>query len=165
MTRNREKNPGPEEFWRDYAERYGEKVLAYRLGKYVSGWREFEAAGIPELWGLVIVTSGGFRFHHFPHESWLGAVARITTGGEPPREKTIFIPAAEILSAEIRAEKKLWKRLIMPKSPLLLVRYRGDAGERELALETDSGAGALAAELCALIAPPQTLPGSPVPVL
>ncbi|MDR1106582.1 MAG: hypothetical protein LBL44_09520 [Treponema sp.] len=148
------KKEGPEEFWRNYAEQHGEKVLAYRLGRYISGWDEFEAAGISGLWGLVIATSGGFRFHHFPQENWLQAAARSVSGGDPPQERTIFIPAPGILSAGILTEKKLWKRLFMPRAPLLVIRYRGgDGEERELSAETDGGAEGLAAELCALISP------------
>ncbi|MDR1420204.1 MAG: hypothetical protein LBI86_07515 [Treponema sp.] len=151
MARGKGKDSDPEAFWRKYAERYGEKVLAYRLGKYVSGWDEFEAAGISGLWGLVIATSGGFRFHHFPQENWLQAAARSVSGGEPPQERTIFIPADSIFSAGIIAEKKLWKRILAPKTPLLVIHYRsGDNEERDLSLETDGGAEALAAELRAL---------------
>jgi hypothetical protein len=147
---NKPKTKSREEFWRDYEASLGEKVLAYKLGKYLSGWDEFDG----ELWGLLIATSGGFRFHHFPHEGWFDAVARVTMGGEVPKEKTLFIPTASILGVELRREKSLLRRIFLPRSPFLLLRYRGEDGaERELAAETDSEGEAFAAELRALITP------------
>lgn len=108
------------EFWADYEKRYGEKVLAYVLGKYLSGWPDYSYP----LWGLLIATDGGFRFHHFPHEGWLQALSRVTTGSEPPREKTIFIPRDRILSAELRFEKRWWKKLLAYQPPVLAIRYQ-----------------------------------------
>jgi hypothetical protein len=107
------------EFWADYEKRYGEKVLAFVLGRYLSGWPDYPYP----LWGLLIATDGGFRFHHFPHEGWIQALSRVTTGGEPPQEKTIFIPLERIRSAEIRLEKRWWKNLLAYQPPLLAIRY------------------------------------------
>jgi hypothetical protein len=156
MTERPKKKESPEEFWRGYAARYGETVLSYILGKYLSGWDEFDAAGAPELWGLLIATSGGFRFHHFPHEGWLEAVVRATTGGEAPQEKTLFIPAGSMRAAEIRSEKSWWKRILFPRQPRLVLRYRNEDGrEKELIAETGSNGETLAGALCSLIRGPQ----------
>jgi hypothetical protein len=57
----------------------------------VSGWAEFAEP----LWGLLIATSGGFRFHHFPHQSWLQTLS----GTAQPKEETLFIPRQAILGA------------------------------------------------------------------
>jgi hypothetical protein len=64
------KRNDPEKFWREYEEKTGEKVLARTLGQYVSGWDEFGDLSAGPLWGLIIATSGGFRFHHFPQANW-----------------------------------------------------------------------------------------------
>jgi hypothetical protein len=125
------KDSDPARFWQEYEENCGEKVLAYTLGQYLSGWDEFT---IP-LWGLLIVTEGGFRFHHFPHEGWIQTLSRISSGGEAPKEKTIFIPNDKIVSVELRVEKSLLKRVFLAGLPKLVVRY-GDKGG-ELVLETD----------------------------
>jgi hypothetical protein len=108
------------EFWTNYEKRYGEKVLAYVLGKYLSGWPDYEYP----LWGLLIATDGGFRFHHFPHEGWLQAHIRMTSGAEPPKEKHIFIPREQILSAELRLEKNWWNKIFFYHPPMLALQYR-----------------------------------------
>jgi hypothetical protein len=127
----RRQDEDPAKFWREYEERCGEKVLAYSLGRYVSGWDDYDEP----LWGLVIATEGGFRFHHFPHEGWLQAISRVTTGGETPKEKTIFIPTERILAAELRIEKSWIKKLLVPRPPVLAVRYR-----KALGIETEAAA-------------------------
>jgi hypothetical protein len=127
-------NDDPDRFWKEYGERHGEKVLAYALGQYLSGWDEYPMA----FWGLLIATDGGFRVHHFPHESWLQALSRTTMGGEMPREKTIFIPRDRIVSAEFKTEPSLWRRIFFAAPPRLLVRYRKEDGtEEELTAETE----------------------------
>jgi hypothetical protein len=126
-----------DKFWREYEEKIGEKVLSKSLGKYLSGWAEYPQP----LWGLAIATSGGFRFHHFPHEGWIMALSRVTSGGEAPKEKTFFIPQEKILSVKLIVEKRWWKKLLTPSSPLLLIRYSlVDGTEAELSIETDSKA-------------------------
>jgi hypothetical protein len=137
MTRKKERSP--EEFWRDYEEKVGEKVLARSLGRYLSGWEEFDSPQRNPLWGLLIVTGGGFRFHHFPQVSWLDALSRLNSGWEAPREKALFIPRDRIISVELRSEKSFWKRFFSPRLPLLIIRYRSEDGqERELLAEADS---------------------------
>ena len=136
FTRKNETNP--DDFWRDYEEKTGEKVLARSLGQYISGWEEFDSKGWSALWGLVIVTSGGFRFHHFPHMGWLEALSRLTSGGDAPKEKTLFVPNERLVSAKLVKETRWWKKLISPSAPRLVIRYLNDAGEeREMLLETD----------------------------
>ncbi|MDR2095928.1 MAG: hypothetical protein LBP76_10495 [Treponema sp.] len=123
------------DFWREYGERYGEKVLCFTLGRYISGWDCYEQP----FWGLLIATDGGFRVHAFPHEGWLEALSRVSSGGEPPREKTVFIAHDRILSAGLQSEQSRWKKLLFNRPPRLLIRYRNAAGaEQELIAETDA---------------------------
>ncbi|MDR1957215.1 MAG: hypothetical protein LBQ30_10235 [Treponema sp.] len=130
----------PAAFWRDYAAKLGEQVLAYALGQYLQGWDDFDTP----LWGLLIATSGGFRFHHFPHESWLAAMSRTTLGGEAPQERCIFIPQERLITAELQEESSWWKKLFRAQSPRLVIRYRTAEGvERELMAETEKKAAAL----------------------
>jgi hypothetical protein len=130
----RKKETDPANFWKDYGEKCGETVLAYTLGQYLSGWDEFNMP----LWGLLIATSGGFRFHHFPHEGWIQALSRVSSGGDAPTEKTLFIPRDQLTSVELNVEKSKWKKILFPSSPRLVVRY-GDTGG-ELVMETDQKA-------------------------
>jgi hypothetical protein len=135
----KEKKRSPGEFWRDYENRIGEKVLARGLGRYLSGWDEFDASGNEPLWGLLIAAEGGFRFHHFPQANWFESLARLNSSWEAPREKSFFIPRDEISAAELRKETSWWKRLLTPSPPLLVIRYRTPEGtEAELLAETDS---------------------------
>ncbi|MDR1351906.1 MAG: hypothetical protein LBK05_01385 [Treponema sp.] len=108
------------EFWADYGKQYGEKVLAYVLGKYLSGWPDYRYS----LHGILIATSGGFRFQHFPQERRLLSQPRAIPEDEIPREKTIFIPRNQILSADIRLEKSWVKKIFAYCPPILVIRYR-----------------------------------------
>ena len=138
------KNTDPEEFWKQYEASLGEKVLAYTLGQYLSGWAEYD----PPLWGLLIATDGGFRFHHFPHEDWIQALSRMSTGGNAPTEKTIFIPRDRILWSELRREKSLLKRIFIAGQPRFVLRYRDGAGaEAEFVAESDSKASLIVEKL------------------
>ena len=159
MFRKNEKSPG--EFWREYEAKTGEKVLAHSLGQYISGWEEFDREGWNAIWGLIIATTksaacgdtggaspGGFRFHHFPHTGWLEALSRLSSGAEPPKEKTIFIPQDRIISAQLVKETKWWKKILCPSTPKLLICYRGDAGtERQLLLEAEYQSDTVAEQL------------------
>jgi hypothetical protein len=145
----KEKKRTPEDFWGDYEKQIGEKVLARGLGRYLSGWDEFDAAGGKPLWGLLIAAEGGFRFHHFPQVNWFEALARLSSSWEAPREKTFFIPRERIAGVELRKESSWWKRLLAPSPPLLVIRYRtAEGAEAELLAETDSQGEGIAAELC-----------------
>jgi hypothetical protein len=125
----------PDEFWQEYEEKIGEKVLARSLGQYISGWEEFESRRLTALWGLIIATTGGFRFHHFPQQSWLDAFSRNT---ETPKDKTIFIPRDNIISAQITKENRWWIKILKSPSPQLIIRYRNETGEeKQLLLEAD----------------------------
>jgi hypothetical protein len=117
----------PETFWREYEEKTGEKVLARGLGKYISGWKEFDEKRWNGLWGLVINTSGGFRFHHFPQNSIFDVLTQFATNAkEPPKEKTIFIPQEKIASLQFIKEAKWWKRLFSRSAPQLVINYRDE---------------------------------------
>ena len=144
----KKKAKSPDDFWREYEEKTGETVLARGLGQYVSGWEPFDHENRHPLWGLVIATTGGFRFHHFPQVNWFDAITRLNSGAEAPREKTIFIPGEQIMSAELRSETKWWKKILCPSAPRLIIRYQNEAGEaRELLLETDLKSGEVAERL------------------
>jgi hypothetical protein len=131
------KQSDPREFWKSYEAQLGEKVLAFALGQYLSGWEEFDSP----LWGLLIATDSGFRFHHFPHEGWLQLLSRVSSGNDAPKEKTLFIPRDRILGAELYTEKSLLKRILFSSAPKLKIRYLDtQGGEGELVAETDGKA-------------------------
>jgi hypothetical protein len=115
-------------------------ALSFSLGQYLSGWAEYD----PPLWGLLIATDRGFRFHHFPHEGWLQALSRLSSGGKAPAEKTIFISRERIIHAELRRERSPLKRILFASRPRLVIRYRDDNGaEEEFIAEADSKAAAV----------------------
>ena len=135
----------PEDFWREYEGNTGETIIVRSLGQYVSGWDEFNSTD--PLWGLIIATSGGFRFHHFPQSNWLTALARFGSD-ETPKEKTIFIPSEKIISAMLYKETKWYKKIFSPGVPRLIIRYRDLAGnEKELLLLAEYNADGLAETL------------------
>jgi len=120
-------NKDPDDFWREYEEKTGETIIARSLGQYISGWDEFgDCSGRNPLWGLIIATSGGFRFHHFPRANWLDALIR--SGGEAQKEKTIFIPRDKIIAASLSKEKKWYRKILSPGVPRLLIRYLNETG-------------------------------------
>ena len=142
MFFRKEKTQNPDDFWREYEEKTGEKVLARSLGQFISGWEEFE--GATGLWGLLIATTGGFHFHHFPQQSWLMALSQ----REAPKEKTMFIPKEKIISAQLIVETNLWKKILKASVPRLLINYRDEAGgEKQLWLEANQIQGDLAESL------------------
>jgi len=128
-----------DDFWLEYENKTGEKILTRCLGKYVSGWEEF--GSLKDIWGLVIFTSGGFRFHHFPQNSWIDSLFR-ATGSESAREKTIFIPNEMIVNTHLVKELKWWKKIFSPYMPHLVIQYHDEEGnEKQLLLEADIKSG------------------------
>lgn len=131
----------PALFWAAYEKEIGEKVLGHALGRYLAGWDEFRMP----LWGLLIATDAGFRFHHFPHEGWIQAMSRFAGGGgDSPVEKTLFLPLSRIRSIELEIERSWLKRVFLARQPLLTVRYaREDGGDGYFLAEADKSALAI----------------------
>ena len=135
IFRKSEKNA--DDFWREYEETTGEKVLARSLGKYIQGWQEFDEKKWNTIWGLIIATSGGLRFHHFPQQSWIMALTNFS-GRDTPKEKTFFIQKESILTARIIRESRWWRKIFAATPPALIVDYRNEAGnEQQLFFEID----------------------------
>jgi len=127
----------PDAFWQEYEEKIGEKVLTRGLGKYVSGWDEFDNKKWNNIWGLIITTSGGFRFHHFPQRSWIDALTQFAAEKQPT-EKTIFIPNEKIISKKMIKEEKWWKRVLGSTPPHFVVIYTDEEGrEKQVLLEAE----------------------------
>ncbi|MCL2068002.1 MAG: hypothetical protein FWG99_11145 [Treponema sp.] len=140
----------PDSFWREYEEKTGEKVLARSLGMYVSGWEEFDNKGWSNIWGLIIATGGGFRFHHFPQYSWLDFLSR--AANQDKKEKTIFIPKEKIVSAVLIKETKWWRKILNFSPPKLVVSYMDETGnERRVFLDADYKSDDIAPKLSALL--------------
>jgi hypothetical protein len=129
-----------DKFWQDYEAKINEKVLARSLAQYLKGWAEYTQP----LWGLAIATTGGFRFHHFPHEGWMTALSRVTSGAEAPKEKTFFIPRKAIQSVELTVENRWWKKLLFPSNPALVIRCCINGAETAVVVEMDQNAKAVA---------------------
>ena len=132
------KQKSADDFWQEYEEKIGEKVLARCLGQYISGWDEFGDLTSNPLWGLIIATSGGFRFHHFPQVNWITALTHLGSRGDPPKEKTFFIPGERIISADLYRETKWYRKIFSNLPPRLLICYRDESGaEKKLALNAE----------------------------
>ena len=137
----RKEEKTPDVFWQEYEEKTGEKVLNKGLGKYISGWDEFDKNNWSGLWGLVMEMSGSFRFHHFPQHSWIDAFTQFAQK-DPPKEKTIFIPKEKIVSIEYKIEKKWWKKILSPSPPRLIIIYKDETDDeknRKLVFEAEYG--------------------------
>ena len=113
-------------FWQEFEEQTGEKVLSRSLGKYISGWDEFDENKWTGIWGLLITTSGGFRFHHFPQVSWLMAITSFGSVKQQ-KEKTIFIPNERIVLSQLIKETKWWKKILSNSVPHLVINYTEEA--------------------------------------
>jgi hypothetical protein len=128
----------PDEFWREYEEKTGEKVLTRGLGKYVSGWDEFDKKRWNGLWGLVINTSGGFRFHHFPQNSFFDALINLAANDkEQQKEKTIFLPREKIISQDFIKEEKWYKKLFFNSTPRLVINYIDESSDKSVEKSAD----------------------------
>ena len=124
-------------FWQEYEEKTGEKVLARDLGRYISGWEEFENRGWSALGGLIIVCSLSLRFHYFPPKTLLENIFHISDKDDP-KDITFFIPKEKIISSRIIKEKKLWKRILKPTPPVLEIHYIDkNENSKRLLLEAD----------------------------
>jgi hypothetical protein len=135
LTKKPEKSP--DDFWREYEEETGEKVLTRGMGKYISGWDEFDEKRWNGIWGLIITTSGGFRFYHFPQHRWIDTVSSHFAGNE--QTQTFFIPQEKITSTNVIRETKWWKRILSSSVPRLVIRYTDEAGwEKQLLFESMS---------------------------
>ncbi|MCL2440419.1 MAG: hypothetical protein FWD14_01635 [Treponema sp.] len=136
----RKEEKSSEVFWQEYEEKTGEKILARGLGKYICGWDEFDQKKWGGIWGLLITTSGGFRFHHFPQHTWIDALTSFART-DIPKEKTIFLPQDKIISSDYITEKKWWKKILSPSTPKLKIKYTDENGnERLLLFEAEYGA-------------------------
>ena len=137
----------PEDFWREYEEKMNEKVLARGLGRYSSGWEEFDSREWKDIWGLLIITSGGFRFHHFPQQNWLQSLV-IRGESEGSAEKLIFVPKEKIISTELNQETRWWAKIFTTSPPLMVIHYRDETGnDRPLRLIVEFGAKELSEKL------------------
>jgi len=116
-----------EDFWKEYEESTGEKVFERSLGKYISGWDDFDEKKLSGIWGLLITTSGGFRFHHFPQHSWIDAFTSGFSSNEKAKEKTIFIPKEKITSVKLIKEKRWWVKLFTRCPPQLVIKFNENA--------------------------------------
>jgi hypothetical protein len=132
----------PDIFWQEYEERTGEKILGRGLGKYVSGWDEFDEKKLKGIWGLVITTSGGFRFHHFFQKTWMDSLFSSSSQAALPKDKTIFIPQEKIISTEFIEEKKWWKKIFTSSAPQLVIVYKDEQSgeEKRLVFEAEYNA-------------------------
>ena len=148
----RKKEENPDNFWQEYEEKTGEKVLARSLGQYISGLEEYDQQGWTKKWGLLIATSGGFRFHHFPQHSWLDSMINMTGRGGTPKERTFLIPKENIISVNLYKDTKWWKKIFSPTPPQLTIQYRDETGvEHRLILEAEYKSDELIEELCKYI--------------
>ena len=132
--------PSPEQYWQEYEEKTGEKVIEKGIGQYISGWEEFDSKGLKDIMGLIIVTSGGLRFHHFPQQHWVDLFSRSRKA--PPEESSFFIPSDSILSVQHIEETRWWKKLLKPNPQKLIIRFRDESEkEQQLLLESDFNIG------------------------
>jgi hypothetical protein len=129
---------------KEYIERFNENIINLAMGRYLGGWTGEDEP----MWGIIVRTDLGLRFHHFPHEGWMAAMFRVGSHGKAPKEKILFIPNDNIISVEFQTENSWWKKIFFNKQPLIVVKYRGECGvggesgdEKTLLVETDPKGG------------------------
>ncbi len=139
----------PAVFWREYEAKIGETILKYGLSRYVEGAEDQSEP----LWGLSIATSGGFRFHHFPHQNWLSSLFRASgADGDGPVEKTFFIPKERLLGVEVMKEKSFIRKFFNGSQPRLILDYRRQDGtDGRVEVEIDMNADEIALALKGLL--------------
>jgi hypothetical protein len=123
-------------FWQEYEEKTGEKVLSRGLGKYISGWDEFDEKNLGGIWGLIINTSGGMRFHHFPQHTWIDSLAARFTESDKVKEVSLYVSNEKIISVNQIKETKWWKKIFSPLPPNLVIMYSDNEIEKTLLFET-----------------------------
>ncbi len=129
-------NLGVESFWKEYAEKHGETVFAHSLGRYIGGWADDPDTLRTPLWGLIIATSGGFRFHHFAQDSVVSTLWRLNGGRDSSKELEIYIPKLSIINIDFYKEGSAWRRLLFATPPQLTLNYR-DENEAKRILRAD----------------------------
>lgn len=127
------------DFWKEFEESTGEKVLAKSLGRYLSGLDD----RLEALWGLAVVTSGGLRFRHFPKEPSIFGIAKLPTGGKAPKEQSFFIPKEAVVSIELFDEKRWWKKIMASSFPVLVICCRINEDDKKISIEIDRDAVSL----------------------
>ncbi|NBC29793.1 MAG: hypothetical protein GVY29_07360 [Spirochaetes bacterium] len=123
-----------QEFWAKTEEELGESVEAYAMAFCASGC----VKGDTGLWGLAFVTERALYFHHFQKRNWfMSVLTQDNSRGD--QEVKLEVAKDVIVSAEIRSEPSLLKRIFSYSPPVLEIVYRGVSGEAQtmrLALDT-----------------------------
>jgi hypothetical protein len=123
-----------QDFWARTEEELGETVEVYAMAFCASGCIK----GDTGLWGLAFVTNRALYFHHFQKRNWfMSVMTQDSSRGD--QEVKLEVAKDVILSAEIRREPSLLKRIFAYSPPVLELVYRGRSGESEtmrLALDT-----------------------------
>ena len=134
------KDDSVDEFWREFEETTGETVLAKSLGRYLNGQEERPTP----LWGLTVVTSGGFRFRHFPKEPSIFGIPKLPASGKAPKDQSFFIPKETLVSIKLVLEKRWWKKLLASSFPRIIIHCQIDGTEKKVTIEVDHNAAVLA---------------------
>lgn len=108
-----------EAFWAGVSEDIGSPVLAYGLGRYLSG-RDDPGP----LWGLLYHSESTFYFRHFAQQNWFSSLltASRTTGsasGSRDREVLYEIPLAHIASVDVTGAGSWIERFFHPSPPVV----------------------------------------------
>lgn len=118
-----------EEFWKNTEAEIGEKVVAFTMGRCLSGCGESEEP----KWGLYFVTSSTLYFRHFAQRNWLSALMVSGLGGgskSEPREIYLSIPVSRIDSISVQRESSLLRRLFSYSPPVIFLSYRDEPGDQ-----------------------------------
>jgi len=108
-----------EEYWAQVSDEIGSPVLAYGLGKYLSG-RDDPGP----LWGLLYHSASTFYFRHFAQQNWFSSLLTTTrstgsSSGDRNREVLFEIPIAHIQTVEVAGPESLMERIFRPSPSVI----------------------------------------------
>lgn len=113
-----ERHDSIDTFWSQVAEEIGEPVLAYGLGRYISGRDE-----PGPLWGLIYHSATIFYYRHFPQQSWFSSLLsqrKIEGRGDARGREIIYeIPLAQIKTVNASREGSWVQRILSPSPPVI----------------------------------------------
>lgn len=106
-------------FWGRVSEEIGAPVLAYGLGRYLSGR---DAPG--PLWGLLYHSERSFYFRHFAQQNWFSSLLTASRTNDAPgssgdREVLYEIPLAHIAEVQVIGAGSWVERFFHPSPPVV----------------------------------------------
>ncbi|MCR5612903.1 hypothetical protein [Treponema sp.] len=132
---------GKEQFFEEFKARFGETVTSIEMVNILAGSRVFSELGLkPEggdiIWGLLVFCeSKKVYFYVHPSESMMGAMMRVASQGEGPKEQ--FVCLTDVKGFELVAHKRHWFDFLLPNAKFKIMAQL-DCGNEKLVFEINT---------------------------